>query len=142
MQLESSTLARSAVGPLISLTAACALLGALRRSLLRAGAKPDLLMLGAFQDFRLGEWALIVGVATLCAIAVVMRRRRWLIQVQAWSLAAGLFLTQLNLGDEPGPKFDPRLGYALIAGMATLHACYICLAAHLVIALRRASVRS
>ena len=134
MQLSSSSLARCAMGPLISVAAACALLAALHRSLLRAGATADPLMLGAFRDFRLGEWALVLGVATACAVAVVRRRRRWLNQVQAWSLAAGLWLTQLNLGSEVGEKLDPRLVCGLIAGIASLHCCYVCLVAHVAIA--------
>jgi len=136
MQHSSSPLARSALGPTVSVVAAAALLGVLRRSLQRAGAEPDLLMLGVVRDFRLGEWVLLLGVAVACAIAVVKGHRGWLLQVQAWALAAGLLLTQLNLGSEVGEKLDPRLVYGLIAGMASLHSCYICLVAYVAIAVR------
>jgi hypothetical protein len=104
----------------------------------RADANPDALMLGAVQDFRPGEWALLLGVAVACAMAVVKGRRYLLIQVQGWSLAAGLLLTQLNLGTEVGEKVDPRLGYALMAGVASLHCCYLCLAAYVTMAIRSA----
>lgn len=135
----SSSLAKIAVGPLISLVAAGALLGALHRSLLRAGAASDFLMLRAFRDFGVGEWTLVLGVAAACAIAVVKGCRGWLNQVQVWSLAAGLWLTQLNLGSEVGEKLDPRLVYGLIAGIASLYCCYICLLAHVAIAIRGTS---
>ncbi len=136
MQVLFSGLARRAVGPIVSVAAACALLVALHRSLLRAGGEAELLMLGAFRDFRPGEWTLVLGVAAACAIAVVNRRRDWLIQVQGWSLAAGLLLTQLSLGTAAGTKVDPRFVYALISGMASLHCCYVCLAAYVVMTVR------
>ena len=93
-------------------------------------------MLGFVREFRLVEWLLIASTCAACLLAVAKRRQSVLPSIQAWSLAAGLLLTHFNLGSAVGHKLDPRLVFALIAGAASLHCCYICLLAYVAMAWR------
>ena len=128
---------RKASDPIASFAAAAALLGLLHRSLGRAGASPDALLLGFVRDFGAAEWALILGTGVACTIAVAKHQARQLLCIQLLSLAVGLLLTHFELGSEVGQKVDLRFSFAIIAGAASLHCCYICLLAHAAMALNR-----
>ena len=128
--------ARVVVGPASALAATSTLWALLQRSFGRTALVPDLLMLGVIEDFGAAEWTLLLAVATACSRAVLKADRRALLHVQAWSLAAGLFLTHYHLGSEAGKKVDLRFVFGLIAGVASLHACSICLIGHAALSLR------
>jgi hypothetical protein len=127
---------RKSLGLLLSLGAAALLLFLLHRALARSDVHPGLLMLGSLHGLGARYWAFPLAVAVGCAIAVVKRRPAALVAIQAWTLAGGFFLTQLALGTPPTEKFDPRLLLGFLAGMATLHGCYVCIIAHVVALLR------
>jgi hypothetical protein len=126
-----------ASGPVASLVAAAALLRLLHRSLGRAGASPEFLLIGIVRDFGPFEWVLVLGTCVACGVAVVKREHRRLLHIQMWSLAAGLLLTHFKLGSEVGEKVDPRFVFTIIAGAASLHCCYVCLLAYAAMAFSR-----
>jgi len=111
--------------------AALALLWLLHRALARAEAHPNSLLLCSLRDLGALEWACpyLMLVAIACLAALVRRSHMALVRVQWGALGFGLCLTLFGLGSEVG-KVDPRLILALLGGVASLHACYVCLLAH------------
>lgn len=119
-----------------SIISALVSLALLQRVLRRGDFQVDWFLLGAWRDFPVEERCYLVGVVLACGWAVGRRRPEMLGWVQLYALAVGLWLTQFHWGEQPGEKVDPRFLLALMAGIATLHASYVCLLAHVVIAVR------
>ncbi|HVJ19073.1 MAG TPA: hypothetical protein VM686_26825 [Polyangiaceae bacterium] len=124
------------VGVAISAVAAAILLILLHRALAVAEVAPDLLLLRAASDLEGPEQVYLLAVAAACAWAVVNNQPATLERIQLYALGVGLFLTQYRLG-QVAEKVDPRVVLAIVAGVASLYSCYLCLLAHAAIALRR-----
>lgn len=104
----------------------------LHRVLRRADADVSCLLPGALRGLAGEERAYLAAVAAGCGWAIWRRRAEALGWVQLCALVCGLWLMQYRWGEQAG-KLDPRFWFALVAGVATLHACYLCLVAHGVI---------
>lgn len=108
----------------------------LHRALRGADVQVDWLLLGVVRDLPAVESCYLAVVGVACGWAVRRRNPAALGTIQLYALAVGAWLAQRFWGEEPGPMVDHRALNALLAGAATLHACYLCLIAHAVVALR------
>jgi hypothetical protein len=124
------------LGVVISLGAMSFLLALVHRALRRAGSRPDFLLLGFARGLDGLERVYLFAVAVACLWAIWKCKRSALGWIQGYALGFGLMLTHYNLGTEVGEKFDPRFVLAFLAGVTSLYSCYLCLAAHIAIAVR------
>lgn len=113
------------------------LLWLLHRAMERAGAHPDLFFLRVIPDFVGLEWTwpYLLAVAVAAALAVSRRCHTAVVRIQWYALGGGIFLTLYGLGFDAGQKFDPRLLYAILGGVASLYSCYACLLGHVAVAM-------
>lgn len=128
---------RQHLGGLTSIGATALLLGLLHRAMGNAGIQADLLLLGFATNLGVLERVFLLGVGAACVWAVAKNRPSTLVPVQLSALATGLFLTHYQLGHALTDDVDPRFVSALLAGVATLYSCYLCVLAHLAISIRR-----
>lgn len=137
MNAELAADARQRTGVAVSLGAAVALLVLLHRALRPLEAPfNDRLLLPGFWGVDAIDRGFLGLVAAACVVAVARGRAAPLLQIQLYALAAALLLTTYRLG-EPVRKVDPRLLFAIMAGLVALQACYLCLLAHAALWLRR-----
>ena len=112
------------------------LLWLLHRAMERTGAHPDLFFLRVIPDFVGLEWTwpYLIAVAVGFVVAVSRRSHTAVVRLQWYALGGGVFLMLYGSGFA-GDKFDPRLLYAILGGVASLYSCYACLLAHVAVAM-------
>jgi hypothetical protein len=110
--------------------------GLLHRVLSRADLQVDWLLLVVMPDLAAEEVGYVGAVALACGWAVWRRRPAALGTIQLYAVVVGFWLVQYRWGQRPGSMFDPRFVLAVMAGVTTLYASYLCLISHAVIALR------
>jgi hypothetical protein len=113
----------------------------LHRVLSRTDAQVDWLLLVALRALAAEELSYVGAVALACGWAVWRRSAAALGMIQLYAVVVGLWIVQYRWGQSPGSMIDPRFLLAVMAGITTLYASYLCLIAHAVIALRERLVR-
>ncbi len=93
----------------------------------KSALEPDVLFLSAVNDLDTLECVFVLGVAAVCAWAVLRIRRDAVPWIQLSALGFGLALAQYRLGSEVAGKVDVRYLQALMSGVVSLFSSYLCL---------------